>query len=1433
MSKIVKNTTGSIVSIIDTGVSIPANGSYTIPPQDQTLWAASNNLITYIGDGTLVINDGTYDLDKADALAFIQGNFKKLDFDDSLKNSGRLKIDLLQTSPNDFLSKVSATDTAAEYLSDKITGQSGKVTVTRTNPGGDEGLVLSLSSNIFDKTVDNASGVANTPAGNISSTTVQAAINELDSEKQSLSEKGQANGYAPLGSDAKVPAQYLPSYVDDVLEYANLASFPVTGEAGKIYVAIDTNKTYRWSGSIYTEISASEVISVFGRAGAITAQSGDYSAYQITNVPAGNISSTSVQSAINELDAEKAMVTRTITAGAGLTGGGDLSADRTISMPSVGTAGTYGSATTVPVITTDAQGRVTSVVNTSITLTSASISDFTEAAQDAVGNILTDSSSIDFTYNDALNTITAVVLPGGVNHNSLLNYVANQHVDHSAVSITAGTGLSGGGDITASRTLNIANTTVTAGSYGSATTVPTYTVNAQGQLTAAANVSISITSTQVSDFTEAAQDAVGGALANTSNINLTYNDVGNSISADLTNTGVTAGSYGSATTVPVITVDAKGRISAASSVAISLTSASISDFTEAAQDAVGNALVDSASIDFTYNDALNTITAVVLPAGVDHNSLLNYVANQHVDHSAVSITAGTGLTGGGTIAATRTLSIANTAVTAGSYGSATQVATYTVNAQGQLTAAANVSIQIAESQVTGLTTDLANKQPLDATLTSLAAYNTNGLLTQTAADTFVGRTLIGTAPITITNGDGVLGNPTITHDAFGTAGTYGSATTVPVITTNATGHVTGVAATAISLTSANITDFVEAAQDAVGNALVDSASIDFTYNDAGNSITAVVLPGGISHNSLANLTTGDAHTQYLNISGRAGGQSVFGGTGASETLTLNGTSNATRGDILLQTLGGKVGIGNTSPSYTLDILAQSAAVSIKSSGTAAATFYDARNDATQYIEVGIYGSANTSTIFGDSNLAKTFVLGSAGPMVIGNFSNQPVIFGTNNAEVARLTTSGQLSIGQIAPNATAKMQIDSTTQGVLLPRMTSAQRTAITTPAVGLLVYDTTTTQLYQYNGSAWVVNTPQTRTITAGTGLSGGGDLTADRTLNIANTTVTAGSYGSATAVPTYTVNAQGQLTAAANVSIQLAQSQVTNLTTDLAAKANLAGGNAFTGNQSISSGSLTIGGTTVQSTGEWNVADGTYTDPDVGTQYAMKLGGSNRGIVVRGTSYFLNSIGVGIQTPNTSALLDVSSTTKGFLQPRMTTAQRNAIASPATGLQIYDTDDNAKYYYDGNAWCSVSGIYKGVCGTTLSSTSNTTLTNVTDMTLNVYSGKTYVIEGYILFTSTIITTGITLSIGATTAAGTLSAMALIPVAIDGVASLYQGQITSFGDVVVGTGVQTAGATNIAKVMGLFTCTTAGTIYPQFRSEVNASSVSFLAGSRWNIRES
>lgn len=54
--------------------------------------------------------------------------------------------------------------------------------------------------------------------------------------------------------DGKVPASQLPSYVDDVEEYASVSEFPATGESGKIYIALDTNKSYRWSGSEYIPI---------------------------------------------------------------------------------------------------------------------------------------------------------------------------------------------------------------------------------------------------------------------------------------------------------------------------------------------------------------------------------------------------------------------------------------------------------------------------------------------------------------------------------------------------------------------------------------------------------------------------------------------------------------------------------------------------------------------------------------------------------------------------------------------------------------------------------------------------------------------------------------------------------------------------------------------------------------------------------------------------------------------------------------------------------------------------------------------------------------------------------------------------------------------------------------------------------------------------
>lgn len=69
--------------------------------------------------------------------------------------------------------------------------------------------------------------------------------------------KGTANGVAELDAMGRVPSGQLPSYVDDVIEVANFAALPGTGEAGKIYITLDNNKTWRWSGSGYAEISAS------------------------------------------------------------------------------------------------------------------------------------------------------------------------------------------------------------------------------------------------------------------------------------------------------------------------------------------------------------------------------------------------------------------------------------------------------------------------------------------------------------------------------------------------------------------------------------------------------------------------------------------------------------------------------------------------------------------------------------------------------------------------------------------------------------------------------------------------------------------------------------------------------------------------------------------------------------------------------------------------------------------------------------------------------------------------------------------------------------------------------------------------------------------------------------------------------------------------
>jgi hypothetical protein len=128
-------------------------------------------------------------------------------------------------------------------------------------------------------------------------TSLLAAINELVSSlsgkedtlgftPEDSANKGAANGYAPLDASAKVPAANLPAFVDDVREAADFASLPGTGDTGVIYVTLDDNKVYRWSGSAYVEISSSLALGETSG----TAYRGDRgkSAYDHSQLAAGN-----------------------------------------------------------------------------------------------------------------------------------------------------------------------------------------------------------------------------------------------------------------------------------------------------------------------------------------------------------------------------------------------------------------------------------------------------------------------------------------------------------------------------------------------------------------------------------------------------------------------------------------------------------------------------------------------------------------------------------------------------------------------------------------------------------------------------------------------------------------------------------------------------------------------------------------------------------------------------------------------------------------------------------------------------------------------------------------------------------------------------------------------------------------------------------------
>jgi hypothetical protein len=169
------------------------------------------------------------------------------------------------------------------------------IATTSTNPSDPDGNVYYLASEIgtYSHFMGTSTPVSISSVGlyvisNISGVWVKTLVPLPDYEQ--IARKGQANGYAPLGSDSKVPNIYLPSYVDDVIEgYYNVlgdqlfyydSSFEtlITGELGKIYVSLDTNKSYRWSGSVFVYITSGAVDSVNGKTGLVVLDYSDVGA---------------------------------------------------------------------------------------------------------------------------------------------------------------------------------------------------------------------------------------------------------------------------------------------------------------------------------------------------------------------------------------------------------------------------------------------------------------------------------------------------------------------------------------------------------------------------------------------------------------------------------------------------------------------------------------------------------------------------------------------------------------------------------------------------------------------------------------------------------------------------------------------------------------------------------------------------------------------------------------------------------------------------------------------------------------------------------------------------------------------------------------------------------------------------------------------------
>lgn len=216
------------------------------------------------------------------------------------------------------------------------------------------------------------------------------AVSAMDAAMQSVprTDVGAPGGIVPLNDYLQIDPSYLPSYVDDVIEFFSIVLFPPEGEYSKIYVETSTNKTYRWSGSTYIEISSGAVDSVNGKTGIVIISKSDVGLSSVENT---------LDADKNVFSATRLTTSRNISISGDATwsvefdGSANVTSALTLGNSGV-TAGTYNnSATSVTPFTVDSKGRVTGV-GSSVNIT-PSFSSITDKPTTVSGYGITDALS--------------------------------------------------------------------------------------------------------------------------------------------------------------------------------------------------------------------------------------------------------------------------------------------------------------------------------------------------------------------------------------------------------------------------------------------------------------------------------------------------------------------------------------------------------------------------------------------------------------------------------------------------------------------------------------------------------------------------------------------------------------------------------------------------------------------------------------------------------------------------------------------------------------------------------------------------------------------------------------------------------------------------------------------------------------------------------